>query len=227
MFEFTDPERALISIPACPELIPSMIGSGALNDLSLSHLLREAIRNNDPKLVALIVKTTSLPLNKLVHIYSSVVLYIRETVPEDYRAPSILSLTDLLAEDYHLFAPLRELFYNRSISPEIPLVRWNQDFLSLSRLIPWIPNSEELNRAIARAIAFDIVTATERPEDYLKYLDIFSNPFGGVYRDIVARAIETGRPQEGPLKEVTMAILKDGMLLAKVKWALQYVVYSK
>lgn len=203
----------------------SLIRGGMIDHDSILTLLGEAVREAKPILAATIHRSISLDLDRFMELVDRDCQMIKETVPPDYRGPSMLSVVDLLAIDPIVYQPLTQMFDDAYLYPSVPRVRWNQDFASLSKLLPSFPRNRTLNNAMAKCIASDLVIATRCPQDHIKFLDIFSSPFGGVYREMIKKAIETSQPQPGPLAEATKAILTNRVLHGKVSFALEYLLW--
>ena len=79
-----------------------------------------------PILAATIHRSISLDLDRFMELVDRDCQMIKETVPPDYRGPSMLSVVDLLAIDPIVYQPLSQMFDDAYLYPSVPRVRWNQ-----------------------------------------------------------------------------------------------------
>lgn len=222
--------EALVQIERFPELLAPLRYYGLIGDRTFTILLADGIRNANAHLITVIlrdVKWTNLR-DFLVH-YERIAKVILDSVPSDYRAPSILSVVDLLNEDWEFYQELVTLLTDKTLVHQFPVTRWNQEFDSLANVITHLSHIrnkrqklQDLVFAISRSIAVDLAIATGEANIPL-YLDIFSNPFGGAYADILRNSLESRDIPNDSMKNVVAAVLQDRLLEARVRWALKYI----
>lgn len=221
--------EALVQIERYPELLMPLRYYGLIGDSDLETLLADGIRNANAHLITVMLRDVKwIDLRRFLTQYEKVAEMLLSVTPKDYRAPSILSVVDLLNEDWNFYQELTTLLTNKTLVPQFPVVRWNQDFDSLANVIShldYVPNKrqklQDLVFGLARCLATDLVIATGDTNTPL-YLDIFSNPYGGAYADTIRKALETRDIPEGLMKKAITAILQDRILEARVRYALKY-----
>jgi len=216
-------QEALLQIDRHPELLIPLSYYGMINVDSMDTLLLSAIREVNPDLVTVIIRDLRwIDVNNFYHTYQRLADIILRVVPAEYRAPSILSLTDLLANNFELYSSLL------SIDPgqldRLPIARWNQDFDSLIAVLTELKCYKDKRRtlqplvtALARAVASNLARFTPNVP---MLLDIFCNPYGGSNFTTLKESLESRRVPVGPLAQTISAILADPVLEARVNMAL-------
>ena len=215
--------EALLQLDSCPELLIPLNFYGMVNANSVDTLLLSAIREVNPGIITVIIRNLRwIDVKGFLDIYQKLAGVILQAVPAEYRAPSILSLTDLLAYDFELYSVLLSVSLEQL--DKLPMVRWNQDFDSLITVLTALGACKDKRRklqafvfALARAVATTLARFTPNVP---MLLDILCNPYGGSNLTTLKESLESRQVPTGPLADTVTAILADPVLEARVKMAL-------
>ena len=215
--------EALLQLDSCPELLIPLSFYGLINANSAETLIISAIREVNPRIITVIIRNLRwIDLKGFLDVYQKLAAVVLQAIPSEYRAPSILSVTDLLAYDFELYSVL--LSVSSEQLDRLPMVRWNQDFDSLITVLTALGAQKDKRRklqpfvfALARAMATTLARFTPNVP---MLLDILCNPYGGSNLTTLKESLESRQVPVGPLADTITAILADPVLEARVRMAL-------